>query len=241
VESLDLQVAKGEVFGFLGPNGAGKTTTIRLLVGLLRPDAGQAWLLGERVPCPAQLAHVGAMVEEPAFYPWMAGRRNLRILAKTGAPVGKHAVEEALARAGLAAVAGSTGPWSPTSGCPGSGPRPPGKLSPYRVRRAFRACCACWGRRPPRRIPPALARPPQRPPIRPRPCRPAIKKPISKPASRSPSPLTDHRQSPGIPAGSKYSEADRTHEHAASALITGTGPAASSGLLWWDAARRARD
>jgi ABC-type multidrug transport system ATPase subunit len=49
VESLDLQVAKGEVFGFLGPNGAGKTTTIRLLVGLLRADAGQAWLLGERV------------------------------------------------------------------------------------------------------------------------------------------------------------------------------------------------
>jgi ABC-2 type transport system ATP-binding protein len=107
VESLDLQVAKGEVFGFLGPNGAGKTTTIRLLVGLLRADAGQAWLLGERVPCPAQLAQVGAMVEEPAFYPWMSGRRNLRILAKTGAPVGKHAVEEALARAGLAAVAGS--------------------------------------------------------------------------------------------------------------------------------------
>jgi ABC-type multidrug transport system ATPase subunit len=106
VDSLDLQVAEGEVFGFLGPNGAGKTTTIRLLVGLLRADAGQAWLLGERVPCPAQLGQVGAMVEEPAFYPWMSGRRNLRILAKTGAPVGQHAVEEAMARAGLAAVAG---------------------------------------------------------------------------------------------------------------------------------------
>jgi ABC-type multidrug transport system ATPase subunit len=106
VDGLDLQVAEGEVFGFLGPNGAGKTTTIRLLLGLLRADAGQAWLLGERVPCPARLAQVGAMVEEPAFYPWMSGRRNLRILAKTGAPVAKHAVEEALARAGLSAVAG---------------------------------------------------------------------------------------------------------------------------------------
>jgi ABC-type multidrug transport system ATPase subunit len=106
VDGLDLQVAEGEVFGFLGPNGAGKTTTIRLLLGLLRADAGQAWLLGERVPCPIQLAQVGAMVEEPAFYPWMSGRRNLRILAKTGAPVAKHAVEEALARAGLSAVAG---------------------------------------------------------------------------------------------------------------------------------------
>jgi ABC-type multidrug transport system ATPase subunit len=106
VDSLDLQVAEGEVFGFLGPNGAGKTTTIRLLLGLLRADAGQAWLLGKRVPCPAQLAQIGAMVEEPAFYPWMSGRRNLRILAKTGAPVGKDAVEEALARAGLSADAG---------------------------------------------------------------------------------------------------------------------------------------
>jgi ABC-type multidrug transport system ATPase subunit len=106
VDRLDLQVAEGEVFGFLGPNGAGKTTTIRLLLGLLRADAGQAWLLGEHVPCPAQLAQVGAMVEEPAFYPWMSGRRNLRVLAKTGAPVGKTAVEEALARAGLSAVAG---------------------------------------------------------------------------------------------------------------------------------------
>jgi len=106
VDSLDLQVAEGEVFGFLGPNGAGKTTTIRLLLGLLRADAGQAWLLGERVPCPAQLAQVGAMVEEPAFYPWMSGRRNLRILAKTGAPAAKHAAEEALAQAGLDAVAG---------------------------------------------------------------------------------------------------------------------------------------
>jgi ABC-type multidrug transport system ATPase subunit len=106
VDSLDLQVAEGEVFGFLGPNGAGKTTTIRLLLGLLRADAGQTWLLGKRVPCPAQLAQIGAIVEEPAFYPWMSGRRNLRILAKTGAPVGKSAVEEALARAGLSADAG---------------------------------------------------------------------------------------------------------------------------------------
>jgi ABC-2 type transport system ATP-binding protein len=106
VDGLDLQVVEGEVFGFLGPNGAGKTTTIRLLLGLLRADAGQAWLLGERVPCPARLAKVGAMVEEPAFYPWMSGRRNLVILAKTGAPIGKYAVEEALARAGLSAAAG---------------------------------------------------------------------------------------------------------------------------------------
>jgi ABC-2 type transport system ATP-binding protein len=52
VDSLDLQVAEGEVFGFLGSNGAGKTTTIRLLLGLLRADAGQTWLLGSASPAP---------------------------------------------------------------------------------------------------------------------------------------------------------------------------------------------
>jgi ABC-2 type transport system ATP-binding protein len=94
------------VFGFLGPNGAGKTTTIRLLLGLLRADAGEAWVLGERVPCPERLAHIGAVVEEPAFYPWLSGYRNLRVLADTGAPVASSAVDKALVQVGLAADAG---------------------------------------------------------------------------------------------------------------------------------------
>jgi ABC-2 type transport system ATP-binding protein len=106
VDGLDLAVQEGEVLGFLGPNGAGKTTTIRLLLGLLRASAGEAWVLGARVPCPDRLAQIGAMVEEPAFYPWLSGRRNLRVLAGSGAPVDAGAVDQALSRAGLAADAG---------------------------------------------------------------------------------------------------------------------------------------
>jgi ABC-type multidrug transport system ATPase subunit len=105
VDGLDLQVAEGEVFGFLGPNGAGKTTTIRLLLGLLRADAGVAWVLGERVPCPRRLGEIGAIVEEPAFYPWLSGRRNLLVVAGTGPPVPDRAVDAALERAGLAEAA----------------------------------------------------------------------------------------------------------------------------------------
>jgi ABC-2 type transport system ATP-binding protein len=106
VDALSLAVDQGEVFGFLGPNGAGKTTTIRLLLGLMRPDAGRALLFGDPVPCPGRLADVGAVVEEPAFYPWMSGRKNLRVLADEGAPAPPGAVEDALELVGLAEAAG---------------------------------------------------------------------------------------------------------------------------------------
>ena len=85
VEDLDLAIEAGEIFGFLGPNGAGKTTTIRMLLGLCRPTSGSARLLGEACPPPAHvLARVGAMVEEPAFYPWMDPRRYLDVIADCG-------------------------------------------------------------------------------------------------------------------------------------------------------------
>jgi ABC-2 type transport system ATP-binding protein len=106
VDGLSLTVNEGEVFGFLGPNGAGKTTTIRLLLGLMRPDAGRALLFGDPVPCPGRLAHVGAVVEEPAFYPWMTGRENLRVLVDEGAPAPPRAVEVALELVGLSEAAG---------------------------------------------------------------------------------------------------------------------------------------
>ncbi|GAB4201242.1 MAG: ABC transporter ATP-binding protein [Roseiflexaceae bacterium] len=102
VDSVDLQVAHGEIFGFLGPNGAGKTTTIGMLLGLIRPNAGRAVVLGHDIqqqPGPA-LAGVGAMVETPAFYPYLSGRDNLRVLARAGG-LPDAAVETVLERVEL--------------------------------------------------------------------------------------------------------------------------------------------
>ena len=86
VDQLDLHVRPGCVFGFLGPNGAGKTTTIGMLLGLVRPSAGRAIVLGHDIARePEQaLAGVGAMIESPAFYPYLSGRDNLRVLAWAG-------------------------------------------------------------------------------------------------------------------------------------------------------------
>jgi ABC-2 type transport system ATP-binding protein len=103
---LDLTVEAGQVFGFLGPNGAGKTTTMRILLGLVAATSGQAWLNGKRVPDPGGLAHVGAMIEEPSFYPWLTGRRNLELLALSGARLPAGQIQAALGRVGLAGVAG---------------------------------------------------------------------------------------------------------------------------------------
>ena len=86
VDGLNLHVRPGEIFGFLGPNGAGKTTTFGMLLGLVRPTAGRALVLGHDVQRQPELAlrNVGAMVEAPAFYPYLSGRDNLRVLARAG-------------------------------------------------------------------------------------------------------------------------------------------------------------
>ena len=85
VDALDLTVEGGELFGFLGPNGAGKTTTIRMALGLILPSGGQVDLLGETVRTDrAPLARVGALVEEPAFWKYLSGRRNLEYFARAG-------------------------------------------------------------------------------------------------------------------------------------------------------------
>jgi ABC-type multidrug transport system ATPase subunit len=105
VDALDLEVQQGEVFGFLGPNGSGKTTTARMLLGLISPNGGEAWLLGSKVPCPERLPEIGAMVEEPAFYPWMSGRRNLEVIGDEGGQVPPGGLDQALELAGIAAAA----------------------------------------------------------------------------------------------------------------------------------------
>jgi ABC-type multidrug transport system, ATPase component len=81
VDGLDLTVKRGEVYGFLGPNGAGKTTTLRMLLGLIRPTSGTATVAGAAPGMPASLIKTGAIVEAPAFYPYLSGYDNLRLLA----------------------------------------------------------------------------------------------------------------------------------------------------------------
>ena len=95
---------RGEVYGFLGPNGAGKTTTLRMLLGLVRPTSGTAAVLGEAPGTPGGLARIGSMVEAPAFYPYLSGRDNLRVLARH-AGVGEERVDAVLAQVDLSARA----------------------------------------------------------------------------------------------------------------------------------------
>jgi ABC-2 type transport system ATP-binding protein len=95
VDTVNLTVRHGEIYGFLGPNGAGKTTTLRMLVGLVRPTSGSARVLGGRPGDPAVLRRIGALIEGPGFYPYLSGRDNLRVLARYNR-LGGAAVEQAL-------------------------------------------------------------------------------------------------------------------------------------------------
>jgi ABC-2 type transport system ATP-binding protein len=110
VNSIDLRVPRGAVFGFLGPNGSGKTTTIRMLLGLISPTTGTVDLLGQRLPggTGRALSRVGALVEGPAFHPYLSGRDNLRRLDAcdaTADPATRDArVTAALDRVGLRAA-----------------------------------------------------------------------------------------------------------------------------------------
>jgi ABC-2 type transport system ATP-binding protein len=83
VQGLDLDVPVGGVHGFLGPNGSGKTTSIRMLLGLVRADAGTMTVFDQLVPqhLPDIVGRVGAIVESPKFFPSFSGRKNLELLA----------------------------------------------------------------------------------------------------------------------------------------------------------------
>jgi ABC-2 type transport system ATP-binding protein len=83
VDGVDLTVRGGEIYGFLGPNGAGKTTTLRILLGLVRPNAGKARLFGRdpQTELPEALDGVAGFVETPRFYGYLSGRKNLELLA----------------------------------------------------------------------------------------------------------------------------------------------------------------
>jgi ABC-2 type transport system ATP-binding protein len=111
VDHIDLDVPRGAVYGFLGPNGSGKTTTIRMLLGLIRPTEGTVSVLGEAIPerAPHALPKVGALVEGPAFHPYLTGTANLGRLDamdETANPrTHDERVASALARVGLTAAA----------------------------------------------------------------------------------------------------------------------------------------
>jgi ABC-2 type transport system ATP-binding protein len=103
VDGIDFAVGPGEVCGLLGPNGAGKTTALRMMVGLIRPSAGEATLFGRTVhPGLPDLARVGTMIEQAAFVPHLSGAANLRLWWEAGgAPWSDADADGALAVAGL--------------------------------------------------------------------------------------------------------------------------------------------
>jgi ABC-2 type transport system ATP-binding protein len=101
VDNLSFDVRPGTVTGFLGPNGAGKSTTMRMIMGLDRPDAGQARIGGRRfADLRWPLREVGALLETKAFHPGRTARAHLTALAASNA-IGARRVEEVLALTGI--------------------------------------------------------------------------------------------------------------------------------------------
>ncbi len=98
VDTLDLSVCRGDVFGFLGPNGCGKTTTIRLIFGLIYPTSGYVQVLDHKVPDDRlkALRHLGGFVDDPMFYNNMTARRNLRLLGEMNGDVSEERISEVL-------------------------------------------------------------------------------------------------------------------------------------------------
>lgn len=102
VDGLNLSVEGGQVYGFLGQNGAGKTTTIRLLLDLMRPTGGAAYLFGvDPRKSRSILDRVGALVEGAAFYPHLSGKANLEVLRRMNAGKSRP-IDPLLAEFGLA-------------------------------------------------------------------------------------------------------------------------------------------
>jgi ABC-2 type transport system ATP-binding protein len=115
VREVSLDVREGDRYGLLGPNGSGKTTLVRMLLGLVYATSGEISVLGHRVPKNVRrvLPEIGALIEEPAAYPHLSGRANLRLLDAAGPrsagphgarPNRRRRVDEALEQVGLAGI-----------------------------------------------------------------------------------------------------------------------------------------
>jgi ABC-type multidrug transport system ATPase subunit len=110
VREVSLDVREGDRYGLLGPNGSGKSTLVRMLLGLVYATSGSISVLGEPVPRHVHrvLPHIGALIEEPAAYPHLSGRANLRLLDAAGPGTSRRTrrrrVDEALEQVGLAGI-----------------------------------------------------------------------------------------------------------------------------------------
>ena len=104
VDHLNIEVRRGDVFGFLGPNGAGKSTTIRMILHLVFPSEGDVEIFGASLKKARHkaLAKIGAVVEKPAFYNHLSALRNLEILGGLQKPVSRRRIMEQLEQVGLA-------------------------------------------------------------------------------------------------------------------------------------------
>lgn len=103
VDDLSLQVRPGEMVGFLGPNGAGKSTTLYMIVGLVRASGGRVTIFGRNVrrQFKQAMANVGAMVETPAFYEYLSGRKNVELAARLRRNVTDERIDRVLDQIGL--------------------------------------------------------------------------------------------------------------------------------------------
>ncbi|MGH2561077.1 MAG: ABC transporter ATP-binding protein [Thermomicrobiales bacterium] len=105
VDGLDIDVRAGEVLGFLGPNGSGKSTTVGMILGLIKPTAGKVEFHDQdlaRYRTDASVNRsIGAIIETPAFYPFLSGRDNLRALAIAAGGVPEERIDELLDKVGL--------------------------------------------------------------------------------------------------------------------------------------------
>src|SRR5699024_7305064 len=104
VNDLTFSVEPGDIFGFLGPNGAGKSTTMYMITGLVRPKSGAIELFGQPYTAgPSVRRDMGALIETPAFYEYMSGRKNLEVFARTQGNVDPARIDYSLDRVGLLA------------------------------------------------------------------------------------------------------------------------------------------
>ena len=107
LHALDLNVEAGETFGYLGPNGAGKTTTLKILLGLVHPTAGRAWLLDQEVGNPEVRAAVGFLPENPSFYDYLTGEEFLAYGARLAGLPRRRAREQIPALLDLVSLTGA--------------------------------------------------------------------------------------------------------------------------------------